>query len=62
VYRKATGATTYTKITSSMTTATAYTDKNVTAGATYTYVVTAIGNSGTESGYSQPANATVPTP
>jgi hypothetical protein len=62
VYRKAAGATSYTKLTSTMTTATAYTDHNVTAGATYTYVVTAISNTGVESGFSQPATATVPTP
>ncbi|HEX8924870.1 MAG TPA: Ig-like domain-containing protein [Terriglobales bacterium] len=62
VYRKASGATSYTKITPTMTTATTFVDYNVTAGATYTYVVTAISNTGTESGYSQPATATVPTP
>jgi fibronectin type 3 domain-containing protein len=62
VYRKASGATSYTKINSAMTTATAFTDNNVTAGATYQYVVTAISSSGAESGYSQPANATIPTP
>jgi len=62
VYRKASGATSYTKLTSTMTTSTAFTDYNVTAGATYTYAVTAISNSGVESGMSQPASATVPTP
>lgn len=62
VYRKAAGATAYTKITPTLTTATTYRDTNVTAGATYTYVVTAVNSSGYESGYSAPASATVPTP
>jgi len=62
VYRKASGATLYSKITSTMTTATSFVDHNVTAGATYTYVVTAISNTGVESGYSSSATATVPTP
>ena len=62
VYRKAAGATSYTKITPTMTTSTTYRDYSVTAGATYTYAVTAISSSGLESGFSQPATATVPTP
>jgi hypothetical protein len=50
----------YSKVTSSVVAGTGYTDSSVSAGATYYYVVTAVNTSGTESGYSTPATATVP--
>jgi len=40
----------------------AFTDLSVQAGQTYYYVVTALGADGTESGFSNEAPATIPTP
>lgn len=52
----------YTKLNSSATTTTSYTDQSVQAGDTYYYVVTALGSDGVESAYSSQATATIPTP
>jgi fibronectin type 3 domain-containing protein len=41
---------------------TTYADENVTAGATYYYVVTAVGSDGVQSAASGETEATVPTP
>jgi Abnormal spindle-like microcephaly-assoc'd, ASPM-SPD-2-Hydin len=61
VYRKLSTDQTYTQIYSGDTT-TSYTDNNVVAGQTYDYVVTGVDTSGDESGYSNMAPATIPTP
>jgi fibronectin type 3 domain-containing protein len=58
VYRSANGGP-YTRLNS--TSDTTYTDLSVVAGQTYSYVVTAV-NDIAESGYSDPATATIPTP
>ncbi|HVJ05724.1 MAG TPA: alkaline phosphatase family protein [Candidatus Saccharimonadales bacterium] len=62
VYRSTTSGISYAKLTSSQVTGTSYTDANVSAGATYYYVVTAVGASGAESGYSSQVSAIIPTP
>jgi fibronectin type 3 domain-containing protein len=49
----------YTKI-SALQTGTSYSDTTVASGATYFYVVTALGTNSVESGYSNEAMATVP--
>ena len=46
----------------SRTAGSAYTDSTVAAGQTYFYVVTSVDGSGTESVYSNQAQAVVPTP
>jgi Abnormal spindle-like microcephaly-assoc'd, ASPM-SPD-2-Hydin len=61
VYRKLLTDESYTQINSGDPTA-AYTDNNVTAGATYDYVVTALNAENQESGYSNVAQVTIPTP
>jgi fibronectin type 3 domain-containing protein len=61
VYRSAQSGTAYTKLTASTISTTAYADTNVTAGATYYYVLTAVDGSGNESAYSAQVGATVPT-
>lgn len=62
VYRGTVSGGPYTKLTSTSVTSMTYTDSSVNAGATYYYVVTAISNTGAESGYSTPVQAIVPTP
>jgi fibronectin type 3 domain-containing protein len=52
----------YSKINSALEGSTAYTDNTVTAGQTYYYVSTAVDGSGNESGYSNQAQAPIPTP
>jgi fibronectin type 3 domain-containing protein len=59
VYRGATSGGPYSQITSGISPST-YTDDNVTAGATYYYVVADVNNSGQESSYSNEAQAVVP--
>jgi fibronectin type 3 domain-containing protein len=61
VYRSGTSGGPYSLITSVGTTTTA-TDNSVAAGQTYYYVVTAVGNGGAESTYSNQARAIIPTP
>lgn len=60
VYRSTVAGGPYTAIASA--TGTAFTDLNVTAGATYFYVVTSLDSSGIESVVSGERGATVPTP
>ena len=60
VYRGTQSTGPYTKLTSSTVAATSYQDTSVTAGATYSYVVTAVSTSGTESAYSAATSATIP--
>jgi len=52
----------YAKLTSTPTAATTYDDQSVQAGQKYYYVVTSVAADSTESGYSNEASATVPTP
>jgi len=61
VYRKLAKDPSYSEISSGDAT-TAYRDNNVAAGKTYDYVVTAVDGSGHESGYSNPAEVTIPAP
>jgi WD40 repeat protein len=61
VYRSTPGGT-YTKIASTAGNVTNYTDSQVTAGATYYYVTTALNSAGAESKYSNSATAIIPTP
>ena len=61
VYRSTSSSGPYTKLTSTAVSGTTYTDSSVTAGATYYYVATALVGTN-ESGYSNQASATVPTP
>lgn len=61
VYRSTNGGP-YTKLNASEDTALTYTDSSVAAGQTYTYVVTAVTSGNVESGYSNQATATIPTP
>jgi hypothetical protein len=62
VYRGTQTGGPYTKINSTAVAGTTYTDSNVTAGATYFYVVTAVDSTGTESAQSSEVSATIPTP
>jgi len=61
IYRKLSSDPGYSQI-SSFDTTTAFTDSSVTAGQTYDYVVTAVDGNSQESGYSNMAQAIVPTP
>jgi hypothetical protein len=61
IYRKLLTDANYSKIGSGDVTVT-YTDNSVTAGLSYDYVVTAVDASNVESGYSNVAQATIPTP
>jgi len=61
VYRSTTSGGSYSQINSSLVTTTSYTDTNVSAGQTYYYVTTAVNTSNEQSGYSNQAQATVPT-
>ncbi|MBV9624975.1 MAG: Ig-like domain-containing protein [Acidobacteria bacterium] len=60
VYRGGQSAGPFTKINSSLDTATAYTDTSVVAGQTYYYATTAVDSSGLESGYSNVVQAAIP--
>lgn len=62
IYRSTTSGGTYSKINSSLVATTSYTDSTVSAGQTYYYVATAVNSSNQESGYSNQASATVPSP
>lgn len=61
VYRSTNGGP-FTKLNASENTGLTYTDTSVAAGQTYTYVVTGVSSNNVESGYSNPASATIPTP
>ncbi len=62
VYRGTTSGGPYTKVNTALVTTVAYTDNTASAGKTYYYVTTAVDTSGMESGYSNEAVASVPTP
>jgi hypothetical protein len=62
VYRGAVSGGPYAKINSALDANPAYTDTSVQAGQTYYYVTTAVDGSGMESGYSNEAQAVIPTP
>lgn len=61
IFRSTTSGGPYTQLNSSLLTTTSYTDTTVTAGQIYYYVTTAVDSSNTQSGYSNQAQATVPT-
>ncbi len=61
VYRGTTSGGPYTQV-YSLTANTAYTDTAVQSGSTYYYVITAVSTTGTESGYSNQAQAAIPSP
>jgi len=60
VYRRVASSGSYAKLNSSVNPTTSYTDSSVESGLTYDYVTTAVDASGTESGYSNEAQAIVP--
>ena len=60
VYRSTTSGGSYSMLTSAAVNALNYTDRTVSAGTTYYYVVTAANSSGVESGHSAPVSATIP--
>lgn len=62
VYRSTVSGRSYARITSSPDGNLSYTDSAVSAGQSYFYVVTAVDRTGTESTYSNQAQAVVPTP
>jgi Abnormal spindle-like microcephaly-assoc'd, ASPM-SPD-2-Hydin len=62
VYRGTVSGGPYSKLNSTVETATAYADSTVQSGSTYYYVVTSVDSSQTESGYSNQVSANVPTP
>jgi hypothetical protein len=62
IYRGTASGGPYTQINSSSVAGTTYTDSTVAAGQTYYYVATAVNSSGVQSGYSNQASATVPSP
>jgi large repetitive protein len=62
VYRSSTSGGPYTRVNSSTLSSTSFTDNGVQAGQTYFYVTTAVNNSNVESGYSNQAQAVIPSP
>ena len=62
VYRSLASGNSYTLINSSPLTTTSFTDQSVSGGTTYYYVVTALSPNGAESGYSNEATVTIPSP
>jgi fibronectin type 3 domain-containing protein len=60
VYRTTTSGSGYTKINSSLVGGLTYTDSTVSSGQTYYYVTTSVDGSGTESNYSNEAQAIIP--
>ncbi len=62
IYRGSQSGGPYVNISSGSDTETTYTDTSVTAGQTYFYVVTAVDSGGTESVYSNQAQAAIPSP
>lgn len=62
LYRMVSGSTSYTKLNTSLLSATTYSDANVSAGTTYDYYVTSVDGSGHESVPSGTTQASVPTP
>ena len=62
IYRSSTSGGPYAKVNSAMVPGTSFSDNNVQAGQTYFYVTTAVDSSNVESGYSNQAQAIVPSP
>ena len=62
IYRSTVSGGPYTRVNSSLTLATNYTDSSVVAGQTYYYVTTAVNSNNQESPYSNQANAAIPSP
>lgn len=62
VYRGTVSGGPYSKLNSALVAGTSYTDTDVVAGSTYYYVATSVDTSKNESGYSNQAQATVPSP
>lgn len=62
VYRSSQSGGPYTKINAALVTAASYTDSSVSSGLTYFYVVTSVDADNIESGFSNEAVATIPTP
>jgi Abnormal spindle-like microcephaly-assoc'd, ASPM-SPD-2-Hydin len=62
VYRGTVSGGPYTRLNSSLDSATSYTDSTVQSGTTYYYVATSVDSSDDESGYSNQISATIPTP
>jgi fibronectin type 3 domain-containing protein len=62
IYRATDSGGPYSKINTSLDAGTSYADKTVGSGGTYYYVTTAVNSSNAESGYSNQAEAQVPTP
>lgn len=62
IYRGTVSGGPYTMINTSLDGTTAYTDSTVVSGQTYYYVATAVDSESQESGYSNQAQAVVPTP
>ena len=62
VYRGSISGGPYAKINSALDSTTTYTDTSVLAGHTYYYVTTSVNGSGMQSGYSNQAQAVVPSP
>jgi fibronectin type 3 domain-containing protein len=60
VYRSTTSGSGYVKINASLVPSTNYTDSTVQNGTNYFYVTTAVDSTGSESGYSNEAPATIP--
>ncbi len=62
IYRSTVAGGPYTMINTSLDSTTAYTDSTVVSGQTYYYVATAVNSESEESGYSNQAQALIPTP
>jgi hypothetical protein len=62
IYRSTAQGTGYSQINTALNATTMYTDNQVSAGATYYYVATAVDGAGEESAYSNEIKVTVPTP
>jgi hypothetical protein len=62
IYRSTTSGSGYSMINSSLDSTTAYTDSTVVSGQTYYYVATAVNSESQESGYSNLAQAVIPSP
>jgi IPT/TIG domain len=62
VYRSSTSGGPYTRVNSTVISGTSFSDHNVQVGHTYFYVATAVTSSNVESGYSNQAQAVVPSP
>lgn len=62
VYRSQTSGGPYVQVNAGLATGTSYLDSSVTAGQTYYYVVTSVGQGSSESSYSNEASGAVPSP